>query len=178
MNKDPEHFRVDRKSSHNKCAWKVVMHALHKWEQDVQPSYIRALLPSTAPLRWIKSPSGNCTWFSQDPSSANNVHTQGKKFHISTPKNFVANINTHFHKYSAQRDKDSKIRVLWIKKVFPSPKAVSADFSLEILCIEEINIQKILTKAQTFRRFSILIWKNNTAFWKQIIKLLQWASMC
>lgn len=88
MNKDPEHFRADRKSSHNKCAWKVVMHALHKWEQDVQPSYIRALLPSTAPLRWIKSPSGNCTWFSQDPSSANNVHTQGKKIPYQYTKKF------------------------------------------------------------------------------------------
>lgn len=28
------------------------------------------------------------------------------------------------------------------KNVFPSPKAVSADFSLEILYIEEINLQK------------------------------------
>lgn len=70
------------------------------------------------------------------------MSTHGKKFHISTPKNFVANTNTHFHKYSAQRGKDSKIRVLCVKKVFPRPKAVSADFSLEILYIEEINIQK------------------------------------
>lgn len=43
LNKNPKHFRADRKSSHNKCAWKVIKHALHKSEQDVQPSYIRAL---------------------------------------------------------------------------------------------------------------------------------------
>lgn len=59
--------------------------------------------------------------------------------------------------------KHTKKRALYIIKLFPSPKAVSADHSLKMVHIEEINIQKRLTKTQTFMRLIIVIRNNKVA---------------
>lgn len=89
--------------------------------------------------------------------------TTNHTYHTGRAKNFVANTNIHFHKYNTQMHKHAKKRALYVIKLFPSPKAVSADHSLEIAHIEKINIQKRLTKTQTFMRLIIVIRNNNVA---------------
>lgn len=175
-NKHPKHIRADRKASHNNCAWNPVSHAPHKSEQDAQPRYTRALYQALHHHDGLKvlllTVHGSLKTHLQLTESTH----RGKKF-IAVDQKILWQtpiyifINTVYREISTQR-------ALCKRKVFPSPKAVCAAFSLEIMYIEVINVQKILTKTQIFRRFSIFIRKNITAFWKQIIKLLEWASMC
>lgn len=107
-NKHPKHIRADRKASHNNCAWNPVSHAPHKPEQDAQPRYTRALYQALHHHDGLKvlllTVHGSLKTHLQLTESTH----RGKKIHSSRPKDFVANTNIHFHKYSVQRDKHSK----------------------------------------------------------------------
>lgn len=70
------------------------------------------------------------TWREGKKKKKKDNHTH----HSGRTKNSVANTGTNFHECSTQTDKHSEGTVC--KKVFSSSKAVFADFSLEILCIE------------------------------------------
>ena len=126
MNRHTKHFRAEgrERKPHNKHAWKVVTPPLHKSEQHIQPSHIRALHQSVHHYNGLRALPSNCLHSSlkshlqlstnhRCPRRKEKKKDTNHTYYTGRAKNFVANPNTHFYKYSTQMDKHSKKRTLY-----------------------------------------------------------------